>query len=299
MRAHREGLRRLAELQEKIGWSAEATIRGAIGNLREVGALEKRRTEGARNAVATALTPAGEEMLTVPEVLEDWLRRCPKGPIAIDDGHVKVAVKALAEGWSSTLMRALASSPLTLTELSGLIHDVSYPGLERRVSWMRATGQISALPKKARGTPYVPTEWLRRAIAPLAVASRCERRNLDDAPPITDIEVETAFLLALPLVRLPRATHGSCLLASRTDPAVGDEEGPGLAGTAVEVADGEIVSNTVTVARKPATWALGTSSVWLDALIDGRFEALRIGGANPQLALDLVQSLHFAIFIDR
>lgn len=298
MRAHREGLRRLAELQEKIGWSAEATIRGAIGNLRDVGALEKRRTDGARNAVATALTPVGEEMLTVPEALEDWLRRCPKGPIAIDDGNVKVAVKALAEGWNSTLMRAIASSPLTLTELSGLIQDVSYPGLERRVSWMRATGQISALPKEARGTPYVPTDWLRRAIAPLAVASRCERRNLDDAPPITDIEVETAFLLALPLVRLPRTARGSCLLASRTDAASGGEEGPGLAGTAVEVVDGKIVSSTVTVARKPATWAIGTAGVWLDALIDGRFEALRVGGVNPQLALDLVQSLHFAVFID-
>jgi DNA-binding HxlR family transcriptional regulator len=180
-------------------WSAEATIRGALGNLRDVGALEKRSADHASNAVVAALTPLGEEMLVVSEVLEAWLKQCPKGPIPIDDGHVKVAVQALAEGWSSTLMRALATAPLTLTELSGLIHEVSYPALERRIGWMRTTGQIDALPKQSRGVPYAPTEWLRRAITPLAMAMRCERRHMENCPPITDVEVETAFLLALPV----------------------------------------------------------------------------------------------------
>lgn len=280
-------------------WAAEATIRGALANLREIGALEKRRTEHAKNAVATALTPVGEEMLTVPQTLEAWLAQCPKGPIPIDDDHVKVAVKALAEGWSSTLMRALATSPLTLTELSDLIPDVSYPALERRINWMRATGQISALPKEGRGTPYVPTVWLRRAIAPLAVAGRCERRHMDDAPPITDVEVETSFLLTLPLVELPRAAGGSCLLASRTDPVATEDPDLRLAGVAVEVSSGKIVSSTVTLDAKPSTWSIGTSDVWLNAVIDGHFENLRIGGVNPQLALDLIQGIHFSLFIDR
>lgn len=280
-------------------WAAEATIRGALTNLRDVGALEKRRTEHARNAVATVLTPTGEEMLTVPQTLEAWLAQCPKGPISVDDDHVKVAVKALAEGWSSTLMRALATAPLTLTELSDLIHEVSYPALERRINWMRATGQISALPKESRGTPYLPTDWLRRAIAPLAVAGRCERRHIDDAPPITDIEVETSFLLTLPLIDLPRKAAGSCLLASRTDPVATEDSDLQLAGVAVEVSSGEIVSSTVTLDSKPTTWAIGTSDVWLDAVIEGRFENLRIGGANPQLALDLIQGIHCSLFFSR
>lgn len=261
------------------------------------GALEKRKAEGACNAVATVLTPAGEDMLAVAEALEAWLAQCPNGAIAIGDEHVKVAVKALAEGWSSTLMGALATSPRSLTELSSLIPEVSYPSLERRIRWMRASGQIAALPKENRGTPYAPTDWLRRSVAPLCVAGRCERRHLDDAPPITDVEVEAAFLLTLPLVPLPEASRGSCVLASRTDPAAreGDAE---LAGVGVEVEGGEIVSVTVELNAKPATWAIGSSDLWLDAVIDDRIENLRIGGANPQLACDLVHGLHLALSVD-
>lgn len=248
--------------------------------------------------MSTVLTPAGQEMLAVPKALEAWLGQCPNGPISIEDEHVKVAVKALAEGWSSTLMLALAIAPRSLTELSGLIPGVSYPSLERRIGWMRASGQIAALPKEARGTPYAPTDWLRLSVAPLCVAGRCERRYLDRAPPITDIEVEAAFLLALPLVRLPQSTRGTCLLASRTD-AEDEPGGPALAGTTVEVMAGEVISSSVEWEGEPATWAIGTSDAWLDAVLDGRMEDLRIGGANPQLACDLARALNFVLSIDR
>jgi hypothetical protein len=237
-------------------------------------------------------------MLAVPEALEAWLAECPTGPIAVDDEHVKVAVKALAEGWSSTLMRALALAPCTLTELSGLIPEVSYPSLERRIRWMRASGQITALPKGARGTPYAPSDWLRRSVAPLCVAGRCERRHLDQAPPITDVEIEAAFLLTLPLVLLPKTLSGTCLLASRADGG-DDLSAPAMAGTTVEVRAGEVTGCSVTWEGEPVRWAIGTSDHWLDAVIDGDFENLRIGGADPQLACDLVQGLHLALFTDR
>lgn len=277
-----------------MGWAAEATIRGAAKNLRDVGSLEKRAADHASNAVATALTPAGEEMLVVSETLEHWLKQCPKGPIAIDDDHVKVAVKALAEGWNSTLMRAIANAPLTLTEISSLIPDVSYPALERRIEWMRATGQISALPREPRGTPYVPTAWLGQAISPIAVAARCERRYVEDAPPITDVEIEAAFLLTLPLVELPATAHGSCVLVSRTDPIDGGDPDLQLAGITVEVSKGQITSSTFSTDSEPNTWAIGTSDHWLEAFIDKRLENLRIGGANPQLPLELIQAIHFS-----
>ena len=298
LRAHADGPQRLGHLHRRLDWAAEATLRGSVASLRQAGALEKRRTEGARNAVATGLTCAGEEMLAVPDALERWLGQCPNGPVAIDDERVKVAVKALAEGWSSTLMRAIALSPRSLTELSSLIPEVSYPALERRIGWMRASGQVIALPKEGRGTPYAPTDWLRGAVAPLCIAGRCERRHIDDAPPITDVEVEAAFLLTLPLVRLPQASNGSCLLASRTDPDTHGAD-PVLAGTMVKVIGGEIVSISAELSSEPATWAIGTSDVWLDAVIDGRIENLRIGGANPSLARDLIQGLHSKLFTDR
>jgi hypothetical protein len=282
-----------------VGWSAEATVRGAVKYLRNAGALDRRKVDGGRRAFATALTPAGEEMLVVARVLEKWLAACPKGPVAIEGKHVKIAVQALAEGWTSTLMRALASGPSTLTELSAEIPEVSYPALERRITWMRTTGQVVPLETETRGTPYVPTEWLRRSIAPIAVAGRCERRHMEDAAPVTDVEVETAFLLSLPLVDLPAYAAGSCTLASQTDPAEPEAEHQGLAGVAVSAGEGKITSWSVTVQDKPSTWAIGSPDDWLDAVLDGSFETLRAGGQDPQLAIDLANGLHYSLSINR
>lgn len=46
----------------------------------------------------------------------------------------------------------------------------------------------------------------------------------------------------------------------------------------------------------PPTWGVGTADAWLDAVIDGSIERLRIGGNDPQFALDLVAGLHTALF---
>ena len=300
LRAHGEGWQRLSGIQERAGWSAEATLRGAVKALCEIGALEKQRLRGQRGSgVATALTSAGVEMLVVARVLEKWLAACPKGPIDIDGSYAGTAVNALAHGWNSALVRAVASAPHTLTELSALIPELSYPALERRLSWMRTTGQIVALERQSGGTPYVPTEWLRRAIAPLAAAGRWEKRYLDDAPPITDVEVETGFLLSMPLVHVTPDAHGTCTLASQTDPVEPDDESPGLAGVAIRVERGTIVSYDLRIDEEPRTWALAPTGDWLDALIDGSFQTLRVGGADPQLAIDLVDGLHCSLSINR
>ncbi len=299
LRAHAAGPQRLAELQEKIGWHAEATIRAAVSNLCELGALRKEKVGTTPYAVATVVTRAGEDMLSVADEVEAWLTLCPDGPIAPDAPEAKSAVKALAGGWNSTLIRALANRPHTLTELNGLIPDISYPSLERRISWMRVTGQIEPVEKEGRGTPYVVTDWLRRATAPLAEAARCELRHMaDEGRPITSIEVEGAFLLSVPLVPLPDYAGGASMLAVQTDPAE-PEEDAGLAGVTVEVGAGEVLSCSPEVDDKPSTWAVGGPEAWLDAIIDGRIENLRIGGARPQLALDLVSGIHQALFLGR
>jgi len=297
LRAHAEGPQRLADLQERVGWSAQTTVRAAVTNLRGVGALTKDVVGESRYAVATSLTPAGEEMLFVADEVEAWLALCPDGPIAPDSEEAKVAVKALSGGWSSTLMRALAHRPFTLTELNSLIPHVSYPSLERRVSWMRTTGQIEPVEKEGRGTPYVVTDWLRHSIAPLCAAGRCERRHMEEeGGPITDIEVEASFLLTVPLAPLPDRARGTCMLAVQTDPVEPDAANPGLSGVTVEVDRGQVLSCAPKIVAEPVTWAVGAPETWLDVVIDGRIEDLRIGGANPQLALDLVTGIHFALF---
>jgi hypothetical protein len=88
------------------------------------------------------------------------------------------------------------------------------------------------------------------------------------------------------------------MLAAHTDLAEPDGEDPGLAGITVEVERGQVRSCTPEVSAEPPTWAVGAPETWLDVVIDGRIEGLRIGGANPQLALDLVTGLHHALFGD-
>jgi DNA-binding HxlR family transcriptional regulator len=299
LRAHADGPQRLAELPEKIGSPAQTTLRAALSNLRDVGALGKRKLGGSRFAVENELTPAGREMLFVADVVERWLAHAPEGPIPPDSREAKGAVKALAGGWSSTVMRALASRPFTLTELDRLIPGVSYPSLERRLARMRATRQIEPVETEGRGRPYLVTDWLRRAIAPLCAAGRCERRHLpDDSAPITHVEVEAAFLLSVPLAHLPPSANGPCMLAVQT--GAGESSGQGdnrrLAGVTVEFHRGQAVSYAAGVEERPATWALGTPETWLDVVIDGQLDALRLGGARPQLALDLANGVHFALF---
>lgn len=300
LRAHASGPQRLAELQERVGWSAQTTVRAALANLRQLGVLVKEVVGNSPHAVATELTPAGEEMLFVADRVDAWLALCPAGPIPSDGEAAKGAIKALAGGWSSTLMRVLANRPGTLTELDSLIPDVSYPSLERRISWMRTTGQVATVETQGRGTPYVVTDWLRHAIAPLCAAGRCERRHLNaESGPITDIEVEASFLLAIPLAPLPAYANGSCMLVAQTDPVEPDEKEPGLAGVTVEIERGQVISSVPQVSTEPTTWAVGTPEAWLDVVIDGRIDDLRIGGAKPQLALDLIAGLHIALFGDQ
>lgn len=297
LRAHTQGPCRLAELQEKIGRPAQTTTRAAVAGLCQIGALNRRAVGDSSYAVATELTEAGEEMLFVADEVEAWLALSPHGPIPPGGDAAKDAIKALAGGWSSTLMRSLAGRSFTLTELASLIPGVSYAALERRVASMRASGQIEAVEKKGRGTPYVVTDWLRYAIAPLCAAGRWERRHLgEESPAITDVEVEASFLLTLPLAPLPPYAQGTCVLAAQTDPVEPDARDRRLAGVSVAIHRGEVVSSAADIAAEPSTWAVGTPAAWFDVVIDGRIDDLRIGGRDPQLALDLVSSMYFALF---
>jgi len=297
LQAHLDGPLRLSVLHDQLGWAPQTTLRAAVGNLCEIGALARGSNGNSGSPAATELTPAGEELIAVGEALERWLVRCPMGAIPPHSDEAKGAIKALAGGWNSTMMRALANRPFTLTGLDKIIPEMSYPSLERRLASMRATGQIEAVEDSQRGTPYVVTEWSRRAVAPLCVAGRYERRHLpQETAPITDVEVEASFMLVLPLAPLPENARGACMLAVQTTADQAQQQGHNLAGVIVEVNRGEVVSCQTEIDQSPPTWALGTAETWLDVVIDGRFEELRFGGARPQLAADLVHGLHFALF---
>jgi DNA-binding HxlR family transcriptional regulator len=294
--AHAAGPWRLSELQEVLGFYAQSTLRSALGKLEAAGALRRLESSLSPHAAVYALTSAGEEMRFAAAVLEAWLARAPRGPIEPGKPSAQAAVKAVTGSWS-LLMGKLASRPFTLAELEEAIPAASRAALERRLQKMERSGQIEALERRGRGTPYEVTEWLRRSIAPLCVAGRYERRYLAaTTPAITKVEVEAAFQLSIPLVELPRGVEGDCALVVRT--AVGDADPrQGLAGVTVRTRAGELASCRAEIERDPATWALGSPEEWLDAVIDGDPGSLRsIGGADQRLAYELVRGTHLALF---
>jgi DNA-binding HxlR family transcriptional regulator len=295
LRAHLDGPLRLPDLRERIGGAAQTTLRGQVGNLRGIGALERHVRGGMPYTVENELTEVGKGVLAVAETVEQWLSRAPQGPIALGSEPAKGAIRSLVGGWGSTVLRALAARPLSLTELSSVIGEHSYPALERRLSAMRAARQIEPRPDSDRGAkPYVVTDWTRQAVAPLIAAGRCECEHLaESTDPLTRIDIEAALLLAVPLVDLDVSRSGSCVLGVDTGTAKnGSETGDRLAGVYVEIEAGTVISCSSRLEQDPRTWAIGSIQAWTDAALEGNRDRLRLGGENPKVAADLIERIH-------
>lgn len=292
LRAHLEGPLRLPDLRERIGGAAQTTLRGQVGNLRSIGALERHVRSGMPYTVENELTDVGRGILEVADLVEAWLARAPQGPIAFGSESAKGAIRALVAGWGSTILRALAARPLSLTELDSVISDLSYPSLERRLSAMRAARQVEALSADAsQAKPYAVTEWTRQAVAPLVAAGRCECEHLSElTEPLTRIDIEAAFLLAVPLVELPASASGTFHLA--VSAGGGEESAERLVGVGVEIERGEVVSCASRLELEPETWARGPVDSWVTAILEGRSDGLLLGGDDSELVHALIERMH-------
>ncbi|HEX3608365.1 MAG TPA: helix-turn-helix domain-containing protein [Solirubrobacterales bacterium] len=283
----------LPALREAIGFPAPSTLRGNLESLSALGALAVRRREGKSNQYDNSLTPLGEELLGVADAIEAWLSEAPAGPFKLGDSASKAAIGALIDGWDAAIVRELAPRPRALAELNDLISDVSYPTLSRRLAAMHLVGQVERRKLDGPKRVYQATDWLRRAVLPLGVAARCELRHLrETATPATRVEVESAFLLALPLAGPPEAVSGVCTLAVDTGIPGGRAR---LAGVQVEVRDGRVASCSTRLVEKPSTWAVGSVESWLDAAIAGDSTSLRVGGKAPDLPMGMVAAIHEAL----
>lgn len=297
LRAHLDGPLRLPDLRERIGGAAQTTLRGQVGNLRAIGALERHVRSGMPYTVENELTEVGRGVLAVATIVEAWLAQAPQGSIPLGSEPAKGAIRALVGAWGSTMLRELAAQPLALTELSSTISELSYPALERRLSAMRAARQVELRTDGGRGAkPYAVTEWTRQAVGPLVAAGRCECEHLSEVTePLTRIDVEAAFLLAVPLVDLTINYSGSCLLAVDTGSVNEGESRDRLAGVYIEIEEGSVASCVSMLEQEPRTWALGTVSSWVDAILEGRLERLRMGGADPKLVTALIEGIHASL----
>ncbi len=297
LRALADGPMRLSDLRGEVGGPAQTTLRGNLANLAEIGVLARRGRNGKPSVLENELTPLGCELLLLADAVEAWLARAPGGPISFESAAGKAAIKALVGGWTSTIIRALAARPLTLTELDRLIDGLTYPALERRLGAMRLAEQIELCPDGDRKRrPYTATQWLREAMGPLTIACRCERRHMaGEVAPIGRIDVESVLLLAAPQLRLSDCAEGACQLsveAGASGPAVGRAWGGRL-----QFKEGRVVSCIARVEAQPESSAAGPVSAWLDALVERDAEHLTYSG-DVELGREIVYGLHDVLFSD-
>jgi DNA-binding HxlR family transcriptional regulator len=274
------------DLRRAVGSPPQTTMRMHMRTLTNTGILERHRQRDFPGSVDYALAPAGRHLTAVARVVQAWLASSPEKPLELGSQPAKSAIKALVDGWNATIVRAVAAKPFSLTELNKLISSLNYPSLERRFGALRFAGLIEPYPGQTRGTPYAATELLRRAVAPLAAATRWERRHLPEATaPIGRIDVEAAFLLTIPMLRLPVELSGSCRLAVEA----GGASAP--AGVLIEVEEGRIVSCVARLQGRAGAWASGTAAAWIQAVTAAEADRLEVGGAS-ELAIAVLEALH-------
>lgn len=271
--------RGLTELSQAVGLPPASTMRSYLRSLVEMEVLARHREGGFPGGVSYTLTPAGEGLLKVGDVLQRWLEEAPEGPIALGSTAAKSATKALVDGWSALIVRALAARPLALTELHRLIPQISYPTLERKLTAMRLVHLLQAEPNgSGRGTPYGVTPWLRKAVPTLAAAVAWERRYLPERmPQLGRLHVEAGFLLAAPLIELPPEVDGVCRLSVEV------RKGGELdyAGVRVALKGGMPVSCVTRLDGDADAWATGSARGWFRWVNGYGDDQLEFGGYSP------------------
>jgi DNA-binding HxlR family transcriptional regulator len=284
----------LSDLRDAVGSPPQTTMRDHLRQLTEGGVLERRRNGGFPRPAELELTRPGHELLSVAVVLHAWLDGAPKEALTLGGSRAKHAITALIGGWQSNIMRALAPRPLSLTELDRTLGAIDYPLIQRRITALKRAGQVKAVRRPGRATPYAITDWLRRAISPLVVAARWEQRHASEsATPVVKHDVEAAFMLTIPLLALPSELFGTCRMAVELPEDEG--EGSGQAGVLITIEQGKVVSCASRLDEPADASAHGSPAAWLTAIIEDEPGALDLTG-DTQLAAEVLHGLRRGAF---
>jgi DNA-binding HxlR family transcriptional regulator len=277
----------LPDLHRAVGLPPQTTLRIYLRNLVDIGVLCRHEEGGFPGGVSYELTDSGRDLLEAARFLDSWLTESPEGFLTLGESSAKGVIKALVDGWSTKVLRALAAKPLSLTDLDRLIPSINYPALERRLAAMRSAGQIRAEQARAGSRPYKVTNWLRMAVGPLLAAANWEESRTPDATdPFDRLDAEAAFLLLVPMLELPAALSGICHLAIE----VRDGSRTSAAGVVVKFEEGRATACRSDKQADAPTQAIGSMAAWLSALsghIDG---GLEISG-DTELTSAVVESL--------
>jgi hypothetical protein len=239
-----------------------------------------------------AITPGGRQAIFVGNVAERWLGEAPGRGRVLDSREGQAALAALIDGWSATVVHALAAGATTRGGLEQALGGPLDAADENLLERLRAADLLETKPGEHGDLLYSPTEWLRKGLAPLLVAARLELR---DGPPgavaLERLDVEAVFRLALPLLPLPEDASGSCALAVELGP--GGSAGP--VGVIVRVDAGQILDCEASLDGAADARALASAENWLNTLIEPDTKSVHTSG-DRLLAGLLLAELHGKLF---
>jgi DNA-binding HxlR family transcriptional regulator len=287
-----EGSRTSERLREAVGSPPHSALRKNLQALTRHRLLHRRERGDAKGTVSYQLAGPGQDLLKVREAVQAWLDAAPGGGPAPGTDDAAVTIRALVDAWAVNLVRAVASRPFSAAEFAKLISADDAAELQRFLEAMTQLGLLEPA-EAAAPTRYVPTPWLRRSVAPLAAGAAWERRHLAAATtPIDRHDVETAFLLSVPLVKLRPERSGRCKLVVELRDSAGESK---PVGVLVDLRAGEVVACATRLGGASQSWALGSPQAWLTAVIEGDVSGLKLAG-DEDLATDLAWSLHAMLF---
>ena len=271
----------------------------ALPPLTEVEARQKREeaafrdefewTEGAGVDDKYRITELGEDAFRTHKALNRWLGERPGGPPR-PDCLMREAIGPLLCGWSGGIFHAIAPAPLSLDELDEALPGLEREELETHIERIVRSGQVEASAEGGEAR-YGLTEWGRAAVGLLLASVLYERRHdreLTLPPDVAD--VEAAFQMALPLLRLAPWMRGECRLGVQI---LGGP--PLMAGATVRVEGGRVVSASPLLDESPETWITGDALGWCETVIDPGAEKLLAGG-DTELTGALLAALHERLF---
>jgi DNA-binding HxlR family transcriptional regulator len=276
----------VSELSSRLCPTSRTTRFSRLRDLEDLGVIARQKQGGTPPITYCMLTPAGQRLLPVLRSFARWLRAGPNGPSSPNEVAGACAIKALAIAWDATALRWFAERPCSLTKLDAESPpEVSYHELRKAREALSAAGLIAPVPSEERGQTYAPTEWARRSAGCLAAAIRWERAFLNGvAVAPSALELEALLLLALPLL-LRKDLHPTASVCSL--------EVDHLACLSVAVEEGSVVACTPGLQQVRGSRVAGPPAAWLDALVDGQTEALRMQG-KIRFAAALETRLHGA-----
>jgi hypothetical protein len=232
-----------------------------------------------------------KETAFVAALLERWLDERPDDPLGFGT-PAEDPLAALLDGWRGGLVHALAPGPLRILDALAAVDRLDQSQASERLAAMEVVGLTVLLDEEEDCEERLAvSDWLRRAVGPLAAAARLEfKLPPGETAPIAPLDVEAAFQLALPLLELPEELDGSCRLTVRVP-----GNPPELAGVVVVVEEGEIVSLCTDLRMDSPNFASAAPGAWIDTLVDPSAAAVEYSG-DPQFALSLLGGLHEALF---